>query len=145
MTGQRFGRLVVIQKSEEKTASRGCVCLCKCDCGKQVLASTSALNSSTKKSCSCLRTEVNHSRLTDSTGQRFGRLVAIEYIKTDDNSNALWRCKCDCGNEKIAPSITLVRGDCNSCGCLKDEQIKEVEQEINKRKSMGLKGNKNEQ
>ena len=27
----------------------------------------------------------------------------------------------------------------------KEEQIKEVEQEINKRKSMGLKGNKNEQ
>lgn len=60
LTGQRFEKLVVLYKSEEKTASRVCVWLCKCDCGKQVLASTCALNLRTKKSCGCLRIEAKH-------------------------------------------------------------------------------------
>lgn len=120
LTGQRFGKLVILQKSEEKSASHGCVWLCKCDCGKEVLASTSVLNSGKKKSCGCLRTEVNHSRLTDLTGQRFGRLVVIE--KTfGPNHRTLWHCKCDCGGETFTKPSDLTRGVTKSCGCLSAE------------------------
>ncbi len=59
LTGKRFGKLVDLKKSEKETASYGCNWLCKCDCGNETLASTSALNSGTKKSRGCLRTEVN--------------------------------------------------------------------------------------
>lgn len=33
----------------------------------------------------------------------------------------MWKCQCDCGNEKIAYSSYLLTGRTSSCGCLKKE------------------------
>lgn len=55
----------------------------------------------------------------DLTGQRFGKLVAIEIAETSYKVT-LWRCKCDCGGNKIV-SINKLRkviGGVKSCGCL---------------------------
>lgn len=60
----------------------------------------------------------------DLTDQRFGRLVAIERAGKKD-SHALWKCKCDCGNEKVISSRSLIRGGTRSCGCLQVEGAKE--------------------
>ena len=49
-------------------------------------------------------------------GQRFGRLVVIEYI-----AKSYWRCRCDCGNLTDARYCDLRRGLKRSCGCLKIE------------------------
>lgn len=49
-------------------------------------------------------------------GKRFGRLVAIEPVGKDGQGYVLWRCKCDCGNEKITSLKYLGRGT-SSCGC----------------------------
>lgn len=47
-------------------------------------------------------------KVVDLTGKRFGRLVAIEHAKEKTrNGLALWKCKCDCGNMKIARSDNL--------------------------------------
>lgn len=56
----------------------------------------------------------------DLVGQRFGRLVAIEPIGRDKQGYVIWRCKCDCGNEKNATLKCLGRGT-SSCGCLSRE------------------------
>ena len=37
---------------------------------------------------------INLCKFVDRVGQRFGRLVAVEYVK-----GSKWKCKCDCGNE----------------------------------------------
>ena len=55
------------------------------------------------------------------TGQRFGRLVVIERSANSKSGKAKWRCKCDCGNETIVFSTSLVRGLTHSCGCLNRE------------------------
>jgi len=57
----------------------------------------------------------------DLTGQRFGRLTVIEfaYIK---NKKTYWRCKCDCGGEKITQYYSLKVGYTKSCGCLQKEK-----------------------
>lgn len=54
----------------------------------------------------------------DMTGERYGKLTVIEYVGTNQFHKALWRCKCDCGNEKIVTRGSLVDGDVKSCGCL---------------------------
>ena len=36
-------------------------------------------------------------RLIDLTGQRFGKLVVLEYDGTSKRRESLWRCACDCG------------------------------------------------
>ena len=54
-------------------------------------------------------------------GMRFGRLTAIENVGSNPQGNAMWRCKCDCGNEVIANSQRLKCGKTKSCGCLSSE------------------------
>ena len=67
------------------------------------------------------------SKFQDLTGQRFGRLVVIErvedYIRPNGQSQVQWRCKCDCGNEKITIAYSLTHGLCTSCGCARTERI----------------------
>jgi len=57
----------------------------------------------------------------DLTGQRFGKLVAIELI---GHSPVLWKCVCDCGRESIIRGNNLSRlGGQKSCGCLAKNAI----------------------
>lgn len=54
----------------------------------------------------------------DLKGQRFGCLVALENVGSSKSKRRLWLCKCDCGNEKIVPSDSLINKNTKSCGCL---------------------------
>lgn len=45
-------------------------------------------------------------------GQRFGRLLVIEYVGASK-----WRCVCDCGKETRSDGRWLRCGDSSSCGC----------------------------
>lgn len=59
LTGQRFGRLLVISQSENKqtnSGSRRCW-VCQCDCGNMTLGTTLDLRKGDKKSCGCLYNE----------------------------------------------------------------------------------------
>jgi hypothetical protein len=51
------------------------------------------------------------------SGQRFGRLIAIEPIA----SSKSWRCVCDCGAQKTVDGYHLRNGRIRSCGCLLKE------------------------
>ena len=53
----------------------------------------------------------------DLTGKKFGKLVAIEPIGWIGASIA-WKCKCDCGNEKISAAGKLLEGSSTHCGCM---------------------------
>src|SRR5262245_8149883 len=62
--------------------------------------------------------EVRMSKIIDITGQRFGRLVAIQVVGRNKARQATWLCQCDCGNRPIVPSRYIRSGDTRSCGCL---------------------------
>lgn len=55
----------------------------------------------------------------DLTGQRFGRLVAVHAVDRPEgkNSGTFWLCKCDCGNDLVTRSTSLLAGLTASCGC----------------------------
>ena len=61
LTGQRFGRLVVISKiyKPEGATQTGSWWLCQCDCGQQKKISSRNLRWGNTKSCGCLKAEVN--------------------------------------------------------------------------------------
>lgn len=61
------------------------------------------------------------SKRIDLTGQRFGRLVVIEYSHVS-NRNKYWKCQCDCGNTSIVSGALLRNGHTKSCGCLVKER-----------------------
>lgn len=58
----------------------------------------------------------------DISGQRFGRLVAVEPIEERKNRRIVWRCVCDCGNECFIRCDHLENGKTKSCGCWFREQ-----------------------
>ena len=55
----------------------------------------------------------------DLTGQKFGKLTALEKLPECVRNGYLWLCQCDCGNTKVVPSGDLTQGRVKSCGCLK--------------------------
>lgn len=55
MIGQRFGRLVVIDRSSQQAGNA--TWHCQCDCGTRVIARSDHLASGTTKSCGCLVTD----------------------------------------------------------------------------------------
>ena len=63
---------------------------------------------------------VNHVRLNDLSGQRYGRLVVIKRAE-NQGKHTMWECVCDCGNRHIAMADNLTRGKTLSCGCLNSD------------------------
>lgn len=66
----------------------------------------------------------SHSTARNLAGMRFGKLTVIERAPDrPGNSCAIWRCICDCGNEKLKSSHDLKRAHAPSCGCWGRERI----------------------
>lgn len=69
------------------------------------------------------------SKLIDLTGQKFGRLTVL--CKDKDrktNNGSYWICQCDCGNVKSVKSSSLRREEIQSCGCYRNDRIREAKQ-----------------
>lgn len=58
-------------------------------------------------------------KVDDLTGQRFGQLMVVKRVENGKHGDAMWLCRCDCGNEKIvrAGDLRRLKGT-KSCGCL---------------------------
>lgn len=61
-------------------------------------------------------------KILDLTGQRFGRLVAIDRGPNKGKERA-WRCACDCGGFSVVRVGSLRCGNSTSCGCMKAEAV----------------------
>lgn len=69
------------------------------------------------------------SKLIDLTGQKFGRLTVIERAEKPchvHDAAAYWKCRCDCGKEKIVSGKNLMYGKSLSCGCLSKEVARKL-------------------
>ncbi|WHY64705.1 hypothetical protein [Neobacillus sp. SuZ13] len=118
-TGQRFDRLIVIKKLDDKngyTQFR-----CKCDCGNEKITSGRNLKYGVTKSCGCLHKDIaGTTNFENLVGQRFGKLIVVEQ-GTSKWNKLHWLCKCDCGNETVVSTSGLKTGHTKSCGCYQDE------------------------
>ena len=56
-------------------------------------------------------------RIKDLTGQTFGRLTVIKQAGRYGDGKVLWKCRCECGKERIVHGVDLSRGRTKSCGC----------------------------
>ncbi len=57
----------------------------------------------------------------DLTGKRFNRWVVINFDHLKKGYNRFWKCKCDCGKEKIVSGYSLLYNNSKSCGCFNSE------------------------
>ena len=58
-------------------------------------------------------------KLRDITGLSFGKLTVIKRAGTSKQGEALWLCKCECGNTTITKGSSLRNGTTKSCGCFR--------------------------
>lgn len=143
LTGQKFGKLTVLEIDKEETLRRRTTSSnkklywkCKCDCGNIITTVGTSLRNGSTKSCGCLQKEIAKSnipkiqplgalaRRRDLTNQKFGLLTAISINEeeTKNKKRVMWNCICDCGNSKIVLESSLINGSTQSCGCLKNSK-----------------------
>ena len=133
LTGQRFGRWLVIGKSEKNG-----FCKCLCDCGTIRDVSKGSLKNGVSTSCGCYKKELTSEIFTKNiVGQKFGKLTVIDrngsYTDKNGLKYATWNCICDCGNHTIVKGCDLQSGKVSSCGCLISKGEFLMRQELIKR------------
>jgi hypothetical protein len=126
LTGQRFGRLVVIREWGQN--KKGVLWQCKCDCMNYKIANAYILRKGIIKHCGCLK--VPGRRILDLTGQRFGKLTVDKICGRNKRGVLIRLCRCDCGNYT---KLTLgeIRGNI-SCGCTRKRKWNKVGQKFGK-------------
>lgn len=91
MTGQRYGRLIVIGPGELKKEQPNGQRLgwrCRCDCGKEIIASRKDLLSGKLLSCGCLLSEASAARLPSAVGQMYGTTLSAIRPERTANCNS---------------------------------------------------------
>lgn len=136
LTGQKFGRLIVLERDynypiEHNLKSKSAFWKCKCSCGNFKTVIGRDLRNNTIQSCGCLGKEIRlekvHNRVKNIIGQEFERLTVIDKVIDKEKNNQLkWLCKCSCGNTVIATKQDLISGHLKSCGCLKKEKTQQL-------------------
>lgn len=116
LTGQRFGKLVITGRTDEKK-DRYFLWHCRCDCGGEILANTKALRRGTISNCGCVpKTTARNGRIAeDLTGRVFGELTVLSRAESC-KGRTRWLCRCSCGKEKIVAAHELKTGRTKCCG-----------------------------
>lgn len=125
LTGRRYGMLLVESRSDDGTY------ICRCDCGNKLEGiPANRLENRHHLSCGCLKSgEANAQTLI---GRRFGKLTVVERTDKKTGKAFLYRCRCDCGGERMATSAELKKGAATSCGCAVMESVKLAQHALDK-------------
>lgn len=62
----------------------------------------------------------------DLTGKRFGRISVLGIGQRPPHMKgtySMWRCRCDCGHEKLIRGAYLRKGRIRTCGCMMDLKL----------------------
>lgn len=111
LTSRTFGELKAIRYIKESKKW-----LCECSCGNTVLKRSWDLRNGRSKTCGD-STKHTSRRLKDISGEKFGELRAIEYIRSGTSGvRGTWLCECSCGNTIYVEPSLLLSGRKKSCG-----------------------------
>lgn len=65
LIGNRYGRLIVIEKTGKKARNKENIYLCKCDCGNTIEVRSGLLSQEKTKSCGCLYKETRKKDMSE--------------------------------------------------------------------------------
>ncbi len=116
LKGKKFGKLVIIGRTDNKSSKAGIYWDCECECGRIRSFRSDVLRKTNIKDCGCLPLSIQ-------IGEKIGLLIVKEKIEQNKNERKiLWKCECQCEKKKelILSSFFLQgkRGTNTSCGCL---------------------------
>lgn len=123
LTGQKFGKLTVLEATDQKSKDGRRIWKCLCECGNIKFTTCQNLKRGHCTSCGCKNkeqiTKLGHANAANLIGQRFGKLLVIKKAeeKLPYSDSIAWICQCDCGNTIITTTSSLKSGNTSSCGC----------------------------
>jgi len=112
LTGQKFGKLTVIERRENNKSGHA-MWLCRCDCEGSIIVPGSNLISAHTIGCGCQQNPI-----IDEIGNQYRKLTVIKHHGGGKHTSSLWLCQCECGNTVVVSGIKLRAGSKKSCGCL---------------------------
>ena len=65
-------------------------------------------------------------KMTDMTGERYGKLTVVSLHSVDKGGNTKWNCKCECGGTSVSYRQNLRNGKATSCGCFQKENMSKI-------------------
>lgn len=121
LLNKKFGKLLVLEKTELRNANKSVIWKCICDCGNICYRATSTLTNNSNGHCcdECNKSNLIFFKGKDITNKRFGYCVAIKSTEKRKYNSVVWECLCDCGKTFEAPLKRLTNGQVSSCGCKK--------------------------
>lgn len=123
LIGKRFGRLTVIEETDERKWGN-VVWLLECECGNKKKAVAQSFTSGNTVSCGCSRTKTWQEKAEKNIGKVYGRLTVVKPLKKREGKYKMqYLCKCDCGNETVKRLDLLKSGHTVSCGCYHKEIV----------------------
>lgn len=126
LSGQKYGRLLVISESAKRDRDGNIYWNCLCDCGSEIVARGRSLRDTniqkSTRSCGCLKKDTfadqMQNRSAEIIGKRFGFLIVESLAWVKRESGAYYHCICDCGRKSVVRWNSLQQGVTKSCGCL---------------------------
>lgn len=114
LKGQKFVKWTVLEQAEVEDKRGGAQWICKCECGiTKTIYGTGLRAGKTTQCYTCSRNAIR----IDISGQKFGKWTVLE-ICHNNTSRKLWKCICECGNEKLIDARSLKDGRTTQCrGC----------------------------
>jgi len=120
--GNRYGKLVVVERVESD--SNYAKWRCECDCGGEYVTTGNRLRTGDNNVKSCLMCKAE-----DITGKRFNKLLVICKVARrmkGKSRHRKWLCLCNCGGTTITTRQNLRGGHTNSCGCYAKKRAAEA-------------------
>ena len=127
-----FGRLTVINGGIVDPSNGQSLSKCKCECGKEVIKSSSEIRRGKIRSCGCLKIETHEKafnkansikKINISVGKYFGEWKVIGLLGTEKRGSLDVKCLCSCGTVKTIRGTRLINKLTRSCGCKRGEHI----------------------
>lgn len=113
LTGQKFGKLTVVERVGSRKGS--VTWRCTCECGGEAIVTSNCLRTGSTKTCGCSKRFIE-------VGETYGRLTVLERLNERTNSKRImYLRKCSCGNA-VKRTVTNILGTkVPSCGCVQHE------------------------
>ena len=112
LTGQQFGKWIVLRQDEERSGADTSYWICKCECGTERSVAASNLRRGKSASCGC------RNNLKAMIGEKYGkwRVTGVAEEKKPWGKTFVV-CVCECGAQKEIEPHKLRHGKTRSCGC----------------------------
>src|ERR1700692_3650580 len=124
LTGAKRGYLTVKRRNGSDQQGNA-LWLCECSCGNEVSIRAGYLREGKQRFCSKQCPLYTEPMRVDIAGKRFGRLVALHYVRSTPGGMSIWALRCDCGNTIERKHDGILSGHTSSCGCYgKESRVK---------------------